>query len=265
MKKRVLSAIVMIAVFVPLLLIGGKVFTIFMCGLACLATYEFINIKESKKVPSIIKIFAYLGVIFMVLNNIDNIDFNYTIDYKFISVLIFAFLIPLVFLDDNKTYNINDALYLIGITLFVGFSFNLLSVVRNYDVMYFIYLLLIAVVSDTFAYISGSLVGKHKLCPNISPNKTVEGLIYGTLVGSFVGSYFYLVFINASMNILTIGVTTLVLSLIGAIGDLVFSMIKRYYKTKDFSNLIPGHGGILDRFDSLIFIALASILVIGII
>ena len=113
MKKRVLSAIVMIAVFVPLLLIGGKVFTIFMCGLACLATYEFINIKESKKVPSIIKIFAYLGVIFMVLNNIDNIDFNYTIDYKFISVLIFAFLIPLVFLDDNKTYNINDALYLI--------------------------------------------------------------------------------------------------------------------------------------------------------
>ena len=265
MKKRDLSAIVMVLIFVPLMLIGGRVFTVFMCLLACLAAHELIKINDTKDVPLLMKVFTYLAIIFMVLTNMDNIDFNYTIDYKFISVLLFAFLVPIVFINDNKTYNIEDALYLIAVALFVGFSFNLLSIVRNYDLFYFMYLVLIAVMTDIFAYLSGRLVGCHKLCPNISPNKTVEGFIFGTLMGSFTGTYFYLMVINPNMNILTISAISIILSLVGSIGDLVFSMIKRFYKTKDFSNLIPGHGGILDRFDSLIFISLASILVLGVI
>ncbi len=265
MKKRILSAIIMTAIFIPLLFIGGKFFTIFMCVLACLSTYELIKINDTKSVPLLMKIFTYLAVIFMVLTNMDSIDFNYTLDYKLISILIFAFLVPLVFINNNKKYNIEDALYLMSIALFLGFSFNLLSVVRNYDLLYFIYLLLIAALTDVFAYISGSLVGKHKLCPNISPNKTVEGMIFGTLIGTFTGVYFYHMVINPNLSIMTIILVSLMLSLVGQIGDLVFSMIKRFYKTKDFSNIIPGHGGILDRFDSLIFISLASIFILGII
>ena len=119
--------------------------------------------------------------------------------------------------------------------------------------------------TDTFAYITGRLVGRHKLCPNISPNKTIEGFIGGTLMGVVVATSFYHVFINSSISLSILILVTMTLSIVGQLGDLVFSMIKRYYDKKDFSNLIPGHGGILDRFDSLIFIALAFILVSGII
>ena len=220
MKKRVLSAIIMTAIFVPILLIGGKVFTCFMCILACLSAYELIKINDTKNVPLLMKVFTYLSIIFIVLKNVDSIDFNYTFDYKSVSILLFAFLVPLVFINDNKTYNIEDALYLIGTSLFLGFSFNLLSVVRNYDLFYFIYLLLIAVVTDIFAYAGGTLVGRHKLCPKISPNKSVEGLIIGTIMGSFVGVYFYHTVISTSLSLTTIILVSIALSLVGSIGTI---------------------------------------------
>ena len=112
-----------------------------------------------------------------------------------------------------------------------------------------------------FALITGKLVGKHKLVPKISPNKTIEGLLGGVIMGTFIASSFYHVFINPTISLVMVILITTALSIVGQIGDLVFSMIKRYYNKKDFSNLIPGHGGILDRFDSIIFIALAFILV----
>ena len=266
MKSRVLSAIIMTIIFVPLMILGGIPFTIFMALCACLSMHELLKIKDNKKkLPMIIKLFTYLIIIFLLLNNMKNIDFNYKFDYRFISVIIFLFVSPLVFIGDNDTYNISDSLYLIGITLFLGYSFNLMSIVRNYDLLYFIYLLAISIGTDTFAYISGKLVGRKKLCKTISPNKTVEGMIFGTAMGVFLGGSFYHIFINHSYSLVLLLFITLFLSLVGQVGDLVFSMIKRYYNKKDFSNLIPGHGGILDRFDSLIFIVLAFILLIGMI
>ena len=123
-------------------------------------------------------------------------------------------------------------------------------------------MLLITVITDTFALITGKLIGKHKLAPNISPNKTIEGSLGGSILGTFVASAYYLTVIDGGKSLLLVILITFVLSVIGQIGDLVFSAIKRYYKQKDFSDLIPGHGGILDRFDSLIFVVLAFILLI---
>lgn len=266
MKKRILSAVIMTIIFIPLLVLGGKGFAVLMSILAVFGLYELLKIKETKtKIPTIMKFFAYLIVLFLSLSNMNAIDFHYTINYKVISLIIFAFLLPLVFLHDNEKYNISDALFLIGCTLFLGYSFNLIMVIRNYDLMYIIYLLLIAIITDTFAFITGILIGEIKLAPMISPLKTVEGMIGGTIMGVFVATCFYHVFINPNFSLVILLLITTGLSLVGQMGDLVFSMIKRYYNQKDFSNLIPGHGGILDRFDSLIFIALASILVIGII
>ena len=128
-----------------------------------------------------------------------------------------------------------------------------------------IYLLLITVFTDTFAYITGSYIGKTKLAPSISPNKTMEGLVGGLLMGTFVPTVFYVTVINPSISLVVIVFITLFLSLVGQLGDLVFSSIKRTYNVKDFSNLIPGHGGILDRFDSLIFVVLAFIIIVGVI
>ena len=261
MKTRVASAILIVLIFVPLLLIGGLTFAIFMTILATLGLYELIHIRESKKeFPFLIKLFAYVMVVFFSLSHFDSITFSYTMDYRVVAFMIFAFLSPMVFIHDFKKYNLNDALFLIGSVLFIGLSFNLLIICRNYDIMYIIYLLLITTLTDTFALFTGMLVGKHKLCPTISPKKTIEGLVGGTLVGTFVATAFYITVIDPSMSLAFVAIITMLLSLVGQLGDLVFSAIKRYFGKKDFSNLIPEHGGILDRFDSLIFVVLAFII-----
>lgn len=266
MKTRILSAILLIAVFVPILIIGGKLFSISMMLLAILSLYELIHIRETKKeFPFLMKIFAYLMVVFFVLSNSKSIAFQYNVNYQVVAFIIFAFLTPMVFINDTKKYNLNDSLFLIGSVLFVGLSFNLLLITRNFDISYIIYLLLITTITDTFALFTGMLIGKHKLAPLISPKKTVEGLIGGTLMGTFVATAFYFTVINQGMSLVLLIFITALLSLVGQVGDLVFSSIKRYYGKKDFSDLIPGHGGILDRFDSLIFVTLAFIIVLGII
>ena len=264
MTKRVISAIVLVLVFVPLLFIGELPFAIMMTILGVMGVYELLRVRESKKkFPIILKVLAYFIAGYFCLYNSNTIDFSTSLDYRVMAFLIFLFVTPMVFINDTKKYNLNDGLFLIGVILFIGFSFNLVTVIRNYDINYLLYLLIITTVTDTFALFTGSLVGEHKLCPKISPNKTIEGLVGGVLMGTFVASAFYITVIHINTTMWVVVVATLVLSLVGQLGDLVFSSIKRYYDVKDFSELIPGHGGILDRFDSLIFVSLAFILLKG--
>lgn len=263
--KRIISAAIMLIIFIPLLITGGKPFAILMSLLAVLSLYELLHMRETKKrFPFLMKVFAYILVLFFSLNNFTSIDFQYNLDYRVMTFIIFVFILPMVFINDSKRYNINDALFLIGSTLFIGLSFNLLIITRNYDILYIVYLLIITTISDTFALFTGKLIGRHKMAPTISPNKTYEGLFGGLLVGSVTSVVFYHVAINSSLPLSILILITIVLSVIGQLGDLVFSAIKRYYGAKDFSDLIPGHGGILDRLDSLIFVVLASILFLGI-
>lgn len=266
MKIRILSAIILIAIVVPILLIGGEVFAIFMGILGAAGLYELIHLRESKKeFPFMMKILAYLLVLFFTLFNFESTYFVYNVDYRVMTFIIFTFLIPIVFINNNKKYNINDAQFLIGSTLFIGMSFNLLIIARNFDLMYVVYLLLITTITDTFALITGSLIGKHKLAKDISPKKTIEGLIGGLIFGVIVATTFYHEVINPQVSLAILVLITLCLAVVGQLGDLVFSAMKRYYNKKDFSNLIPGHGGVLDRFDSLIFVILAFILFLNII
>ena len=111
---------------------------------------------------------------------------------------------------------------------------------------------------DTFAYFSGLLFGKHKLCPNISPKKTVEGAI-GGVIGCIIITMLFGLVANSvygrEVSYVLLLVLAVFCSVIAQLGDLSASLIKREYGVKDFGNLIPGHGGILDRIDSLIFVA----------
>lgn len=261
MMIRIRSAVIMAVIAIPLLIVGGIPFALFASCLSSVALYELLHIRESKKeFPFLLKVFAYLMVLFFCLGNYQSTTFSYLLDYRVMSFLIFAFLLPMVFINDNKKYNLNDALFLIGSILFIGLSFNLFILVRNSDLSYFIYLLLITIVTDTFAFITGKYIGVHKLASKISPKKTVEGFFGGVFMGTFVASMFYYFVISSSISLITLILITFMLSVIGQLGDLVFSSIKRYYDKKDFSLLIPGHGGILDRLDSLIFVVLAFIL-----
>ena len=265
MKKRVISAIVMALITIPILIIGGKLSAIFFTALCLISLYELFKMRESKKkFPFLMKLFAYLLATFFCLSNFDSTVLVVNLDYRILTAIIFVFLIPIVFINDNDKYNIQDALFLVGSFLFLGLSFNLLITIRNFDLNYVLYILAITVFTDIFAFIVGKYIGSHKLAPKISPNKTIEGLIGGLAMGTFVATVFYCTVIGGSLNIFFIILITLALSFVGQIGDLVFSSIKRYYGKKDFSNFLPGHGGILDRCDSLIFVSLAFILVMAV-
>ena len=266
MKTRIISAILIAALFIPFLYIGGIPFRVFFTILGLFALYEMIHIKDKKnKIPVIMKLLSYLLVIILCLNNTMLFNSNYIISYQMVAAVIFIFIFPVIFINDNNKYSILDALYLVGSVMFIGLSFNMIILTRNHDINYLLYFLLISIITDTFALFTGALVGRHQLCPSISPKKTIEGSIGGSLMGTFVGVAFYITVINSSINIIYIVLVTLLLSIVGQCGDLVFSNIKRYFDEKDFGNLIPGHGGVLDRLDSLIFIVLAYILLFEII
>ena len=267
MKQRIISAAVLLAIFVPILLIGKVPYLILMTVLAWMGLHEIFNVRKTKKdFPPVMKFLAYLLVGLFVITNYNNTeiltykDLSFYMDYRIMTVLIFAYVMPIVFTNDNKKYNFNDALFLIGATLFIGFSFNLLIAIRNLSLEYIIYIFLIAIITDTFALLTGRRIGKNKLAPKISPNKTIEGAIGGSIMGTIVASIYFMEVINTDVTTLSIIIMTLILTIVGQIGDLAFSAIKRYYNTKDFSNLIPGHGGILDRLDSIIFIVLAFLM-----
>lgn len=265
MKTRVLSAIVLLAIFIPLLLMGGLAYSALMLLIALFALHEILNIRKTKKeFPFFVELCAYILMAFITFNNYTSRNLSFLMDYRLMSVIMCVFLSPMVFINDSKKYNLNDALFLVASTLFVGLSFNLLILLRNFSLDYVIYLFIIATITDTFAYITGRYIGKNKLAPLISPKKTIEGMLGGTLIGVVAGTLYYTTVINPVTNLGTVIFVTTFLSLIGQLGDLVFSSIKRYYGVKDFSNLIPGHGGILDRLDSIIFIVLGFILFLAV-
>lgn len=125
-----------------------------------------------------------------------------------------------------------------------------------------LFILFAACMTDVCAYFVGSALGKHKLCPKISPKKTVEGAI-GGVIGCVIGNvglyavYDNFFFENSVHNYVPIIIASVIASIVGMCGDLTASLIKRNYGVKDFGNLIPGHGGIMDRFDSILFVAVA--------
>lgn len=261
MKIRIISAAIMLLLFIPLLIIGGVPFALFMLLIALLGLHEIFKVRsKEKRLPFIMELFSYVLVGFLTLNNYKTTSFIYEIDYRLVAFMIFAFLFPIVFINDDKKYNVEDALFTVGAILFIGLSMNLLILLRNYEILYVVYIFIITCITDTFALITGKFIGKHRFAPKISPKKTWEGFFGGTLMGTICGTVFFMTFIETNLNAFIICFITLILSMIGQIGDLVFSAIKRHYGIKDFSNLIPGHGGILDRLDSVIFVVLGLLL-----
>ncbi len=266
MKTRTISAAVMLAVMIPIFLIGGDIYNVAVLAIGLFALKEIIEIKETKKqLPVLISLISYILFAILVIFNIEHSKFVFNIDFRILSAMFLSLLLPVVLYKDTKVYSVNDAFFMIGILFFLGSAFNLLILLRAIDITYLIYLFIITILSDTYAYIGGRLIGKHKLIEEISPKKSVEGMVVGTFMGTLIATiYYYLVIGNVS-NVVVLVVATLFLSLLGQFGDLVFSAIKRYYGKKDFSNLIPGHGGVLDRLDSIIFTVLGFIFVITII
>ena len=254
MKKRIISAIVALIIVVPLIILGNYFFAFGVCVIAMLAYKELIDLKKShNEYPKLMITLGLLSMLSLVLSNYQDFTIYRGITYQVIAMILLLLLIPIIFYRKDK-YTSRDAFYLVGITLLLGIIFNIFIVIRNRGLYLFIYLLLIPMVTDIFAMLGGKYFGKHKMCPKLSPKKTWEGAISGTLCGSIVGIVFYSLLVgNLTFRVVII---TILLSIVGQMGDLVMSKIKRENDIKDFSNIMPGHGGILDRIDSIIFVFL---------
>ena len=260
MIKRCLSAIVLLLILIPVLIAGGKVFCLAVGIISILAFKEILDLQKShSKIPSGISLIAMLALLVLVFYENNASLLSLGISHRMLAIVLLVFLMPTLFSYKNSQYSTHDAFYLIGILVLLGTAFNSIIVLRNIDLNHLIYVFLVTVMTDTFAFLVGSMIGKHPLAPTISPKKTIEGAAGGLVMGTLVPTIFYYYFISAE-SIWFLLIMSFILSFISQLGDLLFSKIKRENDIKDFSNLIPGHGGVLDRFDSAICVVLAYIL-----
>lgn len=259
MLKRILSAIFLIVVLVPIVLAGGKVFSLAVGILSLLGFKEILDLKKSHtKYPSVLVLISMILLLFLIFYELELHPFG--ISYTVIAILCIIYLLPTLLEFKNEKYETKDAFYILGFLLFLGISFHAVIVYRNRDLNLFLYLILISILTDTFALFIGKFLGKRKIAPTISPNKTIAGSVGGTLFGTIIPSIFYY-FMVSKKEWYIILLVTILLSVASQLGDLFFSKIKRENGVKDFSNLIPEHGGVLDRFDSLIFVVLAFLII----
>jgi phosphatidate cytidylyltransferase len=246
--KRVISAVVLVLLILVFIIMGGAIFKVGVLGIIAIALYEYINVykKTSNKVITSVIILGYIINIFIIFFN--KTEFLLPMVYL---IVLLSMSIPVF----TKSYNvISSAITIVGYIYIINF-FTLLAFVREWENGNRLILLvfIIAWFSDTFAYYIGRYLGKRKLCPEVSPKKTIEGFI-GGIIGSCSGILLWASFIvkleQTWYQLILFGI---IAGIISQIGDLVASLIKRYIGVKDYGNIIPGHGGILDRFDSILF------------
>ncbi len=295
MKKRLTTGLVLALILIPTIsfemFLG--VFQVLMILFVVIASFEMIRMYETEKkfevLPKVGIILLTLGTFFSVGGVMGNLEHNpleanglLSITIPLITLILFSFLVLF------KNFNGLDVGKALTIINYVGLGAASIVILRFLGVRFIVYLLLITAATDIFAYLFGVRYGKHKLAPHISPKKSWEGAIAGTVFATVIASsfaLFYGVFFQAGTYLgdllnsggqmtlldnfsslgertpvwvqgLIIVPITMLASMFAQIGDLVASRLKRTYNIKDFGTILPGHGGLLDRFDSALFVAM---------
>lgn len=252
MKQRIITGVVAAALFLPIVFYGRLPFVLVSYLLATIGLYELLRMKK-------LNIFSpngFLSLLFLWVilfpKQYDDLMADFYYSKTEIGIAILLLLLTYTVITKNR-FTFEDAAFSILSALYVGIGFYFFIETREAGLVYIFYSLFIIWATDSGAYFIGKAIGKKKLWPEISPNKTVEGSLGGVVCAVGV-SLLFAAFSKINAAAITLVGITIVLSVFGQIGDLVQSAYKRHFGVKDSGNILPGHGGILDRFDSLIFV-----------
>lgn len=251
MLTRILTAVLGLPILIFIIYIGGLPLKIAVSLVSLVGMYEFYKAMSGKLKPIHVMGFLIELVLFAIIyTNLPKV-MTYSICLMLL-VLVLLFIVL-----GHKDYNVNDVLVTVFGFLYVGAMLASISVIRNYPKgMFFVWLVFIfAFASDTGAYFVGVSMGKHKLTPELSPKKSVEGAIGGLVSSAIVSAIYTYVYMKSLKIAAAMFFVGLVGSFFAQTGDLAASSIKRNVGIKDYGKLFPGHGGVLDRFDSVLFTA----------
>lgn len=250
MNNRYLGAL-LISPFFIFIFLGGYYLAAFIMVISLIGIHEYFNAIKTKEFKPL-TIICYAATVIYYALVIFNKNGNHIGSFLVILTL-FLLCIPVI---NTKVTFIDSSLSLLGV-LYVSVFFSFIPLI-NFKVGGNVLVWLVFITSwgcDTVAYYSGKFFGKRKLCPKVSPKKTIEGSIGGALGAAVITLLYGLIMESqfSIMNPVHYALIGLICGVLSQFGDLVASSIKRYVGVKDYSHLIPGHGGILDRFDSIIF------------
>jgi phosphatidate cytidylyltransferase len=290
MKQRLITGAILIALFLPFVILGGIPYTALMTVAIGFGMFELLKATEGKIEKNdekkrclnwpkwliiLICLLTMIGSVYPYLISLVNGN-GFIFSNMIIPIIPFVLLSFILFGGSvlSEKINIQDVFLVIAMSMFLMIGGQSLAMIRDMGGAFIIFVLLTCFITDSGAYFTGYICSKnfktHKLNERISPKKSIEGAIGGAVCGLIIGTLFAILFpinhdvtstfINIGWDptfniqyVLSVLLMTLVLTVVGQIGDLTFSMIKRHFQVKDFSNMLPGHGGFGDRIDSACF------------
>ena len=262
MLKRIITSLVAVCVLVPVLIFSGTAaLPVAVAIVTVIGVFEMLKcIGLHKKYALTVPLYAASCAVPFVLRYFDNKADVATVCFICAVAYLIVIFISIVWSHGKLAFA--DGLAMFSICVYIIAAMNSIIFVRDFgEGGKYIYLLIFmgAWITDIFAYFTGVFFGKHKLIEDVSPKKTIEGSLGGiffcalsfVLFGIVVGTFF-----DREANIIFLAVSGIIVSVISQIGDLIMSVIKRHYGIKDYGKLFPGHGGMLDRFDSVLAVSL---------
>lgn len=262
MKTRLITSGIAIVLALTIIILGSFfsiVVTIALSLVSLILCGEFLSARKLNKnlrlfLPCLI--FSFLIPLMSYLNWTPPAD-----NVRYIPYFLFVFGMFVMSVVNYRTVRMDDLMFAVTGVSVITISLSILNILVWTDPSHAAFWIIICLgipwIADSAAYFAGSYLGKHKLCPNISPHKTVEGavggILGGTLSGLLFGVIFQLIYGDVTIYYGVLLLLGVINSVISIFGDLTFSIIKRGCHIKDFGSIMPGHGGLLDRFDSVLF------------
>ncbi|MDF7668203.1 phosphatidate cytidylyltransferase [Lactobacillus sp. ESL0703] len=253
MKQRVITAVIALILFIPIVIAGGLWMDWLTVAFAAVGISEVFLMKKQILV-SVNFLLALLATIIWAVPDsfIKGMPWHWSKYGMYFAVIML--MLTWTVLSKNKTTFDDVGVYTLA-SLYIGTGFHYMAAIRNSNngLALLCYVFVVVWLTDTGAYMIGRKAGKHKLWPVISPNKTWEGSI-GGIICAVICAAIYVYCVKVGYPQVQMIIIAFFLSIVGQMGDLVESAYKRYYGVKDSGKILPGHGGILDRFDSMLFV-----------